>query len=145
MESALANSGAAQTTVATATTNSGGRFTVKVKAGASRSLLIGYRHDSFQVARRLSLGTRAHPTLALSSHHVRGGRRVTFTGKLPGPRPAGRVLIFQGSGLHGHTWLTFRKVTTGRHGGYRATYRFTRPAPGHHLPGPGRGPSTGRL
>lgn len=98
--------------MATATTDSSGNFSVKVKPGASRNLLIGYRHDSFQVARRLSLGAHARPTLKLSTHSVAGGKKVEITGRLPNPSPAGRVLVLQGSSAHGHDWLTFRKVTT---------------------------------
>ncbi|MFT3866775.1 MAG: hypothetical protein QM729_21140 [Solirubrobacterales bacterium] len=129
MESQPASSTSeASKTVATATTDAHGDFTLKVGPGANRRLLIGYRHDSFQVGRRLSVSTHARPILKLSAHDIRGGTKVTFTGRLPRPSPGGRVLVFQGSSAHGDDWLTFRKVTTGPNGGFSAGYRFSRPA-----------------
>lgn len=126
LESQVAGSARTATTVATATTDSQGNFNVEVKPGANRQLLVGYRHDSFQVAKKLSLGTHARPTLKLSTHTARGGARVKITGKLPRPSPAGRVLVLQGASAHGKDWLTFRKVSTGPKGGFEARYRFTR-------------------
>jgi hypothetical protein len=126
LESQSSESVGLPSTVATATTDSSGNFAVKVEPGANRQLLVGYRHDSFQVAKKLSLGTRVRPTLKVDTHVIKGGRRLKITGKLPKPSPAGRVLVLQGASAHGHDWLTFRKVTTGPKGGFRATYRFTR-------------------
>ena len=100
---------------------------MEVAPGANRQLLVGYRHDSFQVAKQLTLETRARPTLALGSHKIRGGDKVEITGRLPKPNPGGHVLVLQGSSEHGHDWLTFKKVITGEQGGFKTTYRFTKP------------------
>lgn len=127
MESQPAGSQSVGQTVATATTDSQGHFDLEVKPGANRQLLIGYRHDSFQTARTLSLGTRARPTISLSSHKIRGGKRIVISGRLPKPDPGEHVLALQGSGEHQHVWLTFKKVTTDSEGNYRTTYRFIKP------------------
>jgi hypothetical protein len=110
--------------IATATTDAAGAYTYEVPPGPNRRLLVGYRHDSFQVGKTLTVGTHARPTLILSKGRVKQGGRVKITGELPGPSAAGRVLVLQASSLHGRRWLTFRRVTTGPRGGYRARYRF---------------------
>jgi Prophage tail fibre N-terminal len=122
-----AETATAAQTVGTVTTDSEGKFTMEVRPGADRHLLIGYRHDSFQLSKTLSLGTRARPTLELSRRKIRGGEKVKITGKLPKPRPGGRVLVLQGSSAKGAAWLTFKKVTTGSRGRFKTRYRFTRP------------------
>jgi hypothetical protein len=127
LESRPAESSTVAQTVGTATTDDQGNFSMEVKPGANRQLLVGYRHDSFQVAKQLTLETRARPTLALGSHKIRGGDKVEITGRLPKPNPGGHVLVLQGSSEHGHDWLTFKKVITGERGGFKTTYRFTKP------------------
>jgi hypothetical protein len=127
LESQPTGSTTAPQTVSTATTDSQGNFGLEVKPGANRQLLVGYRHDSFQVAKKLSLGTHAHPTIKLDKHTIKGGNKVEITGRLPNPAPANHVLELQGSSAHGRDWLTFKKVTTGEKGGYRTTYTFTKP------------------
>ncbi|HJZ37612.1 MAG TPA: prophage tail fiber N-terminal domain-containing protein, partial [Solirubrobacterales bacterium] len=127
LESRPAGSSTVAQTVGTATTDNRGDFSMEVKPGANRQLLVGYRHNSFQVAKQLTLETRARPTLTLGSHKVRGGHKLEITGKLPKPNPGGHVLVLQGSSAHGHDWLTFKKVITGEQGRFRTTYRFTKP------------------
>jgi hypothetical protein len=123
VESQMANAQSAPRPIATATTDANGAFTYKVSPGPNRRLLVGYRHDSFQIARTLSVDTHARPTLRLGAARIQAGDRLKITGKLPGPDAAGRVLALQASGLHGR-WLTFRQVTTGPRGGFRAFFRF---------------------
>jgi hypothetical protein len=127
LKSAQAGSQTIGQTVETATTDSQGHFALEVKPGPNRRLLVGYRHDSFQIAKTLSVGTRARPSIALSRHKIRGGKRVVISGSLPKPDPGEHVLALQGSSEHGHRWLTFKKVTTDPEGRYRTTYRFIRP------------------
>jgi hypothetical protein len=127
LQSQPASSSTSPQTVGTATTDGQGHFSMEVRPGANRKLLVGYRHDSFQVAKQLSLETRAHPTIKLNTHKIRGGKRIKISGKLPDPNPGGHVLVLQGSSEHGHTWLTFKKVITGSDGSYSTTYRFTKP------------------
>jgi hypothetical protein len=125
VQSQLPDSIAPPATVATAITGSNGGFAYEVPPGPNRRLLVGYRHDSFQLGQALSVGTHARPTIRLDKRRVKGGNRVEITGQLPGPDPAGHVLVLQGATRHS-PWLTFRKVTTGIRGGFKAVYRFIR-------------------
>jgi len=110
--------------IATATTDANGQFSYQLPAGPNRSLLVGYRHDAFQVGRTISYASHTKPTLRLSRGRVHAGGHVKITGALPGPSASGRVVVLQASALHGRRWLTFRRATTGPRGGFRATYRF---------------------
>jgi hypothetical protein len=123
VQSESQNSSAPPATTATATTDSRGDFSYEVPPGPDRQLLLGYRHDSFQVGQTLTIGTHARPTIRLDKHRVKGGGRIQITGSLPGPDAGGHVLILQGATRH-TPWLTFRKVTTGVRGGFKAVYRF---------------------
>ncbi len=110
--------------LATATTDASGQFSYQLPAGPNRRLLIGYRHDAFQVGRMISFASHTKPTLKLSRGRVHAGDRIGITGSLPNPGASGRVVVLQASALHGRRWLTFRRATTGDRGGFRATYRF---------------------
>jgi hypothetical protein len=127
LESRPEGSTAPTQTVGTVKTDSQGNFSMEIAPGSNRILMVGYRHGSFQIEKKLSLATRAHPTVKLSTHKIRGGRKVEITGSLPKPNPGGRVLVLQGSGEHGKVWLTFKKVTTAPDGTYRTTYTFAKP------------------
>jgi hypothetical protein len=124
VQAQVAETGTAPQPIATATTDAAGTFTYAVPPGPNRRLLVGYRHDSFQVAKTLTLGTHAKPTIHLSKGRVKRGGQVQITGSLPGPQAAGRVVVLQASSLHGVRWLTFRRATTGPEGGFRSAYRF---------------------
>ncbi len=110
--------------VATATTDAQGDFAYKLAPGPNRRLLVGYRHDSFQVARTISYFAHARPQLHVRPGRIAEGGRVQITGKLPRPRAAGRVVVLQAGALHGGRWLTFRKATTGKRGYFKSSYRF---------------------
>jgi hypothetical protein len=127
LQSQPADSATAPQAVGTVTTDDQGDFSMEVRPGANRQLLVGYRHDSFQIEKKLSLGTRARPTLTLSRHKIRGGRKVEITGRLPRPNPGGHVLVLQGSSATGTQWETFKKVTTSREGRYRTLFWFAKP------------------
>jgi hypothetical protein len=111
-------------TVATATTDANGSFSYEVPPGPDRRLLLGYRHDSFQVGKTLEVNSHAKPTIELGRGRIRHGGKIKITGSLPGIDAAGRVVVLQASSLHGTRWLTFRKATTGPKGGFRSSYRF---------------------
>lgn len=116
--------------VATVTTDAQGQFSYELPGGPNRRLLVGYRHDSFQVGRRVDYFAHAKPTLRLRPSRIREGDRIRITGALPGPSAAGRVVVLQASALHGRRWLTFRRATTGPRGRFASTYRFGRAAGG---------------
>jgi hypothetical protein len=124
VQSQVQESGTEPSTVATATTDANGDFSYEVPPGPNRRLLLGYRHDSFQVAKTLQFASHAKPSIRLSRGRVRGGGRIRITRSVPGPGAAGRVEVLQASSLHGRRWLTFRRATTGPKGGFRSGYRF---------------------
>lgn len=124
VQAEVQESGSGPQPVATATTDAAGNFSYEVPPGPNRRLLVGYRHDSFQVAKTLDFHAHAKPTIRLSRGRVHGGHRIRITGSLPGPDAAGRVVVLQAASLHGRRWLTFRRATTGPKGGFRSGYRF---------------------
>ena len=65
-------------------------------------------------------------SLKLSAGRIRAGQEGADHRRAAGPEAAGRVLVLQAAALHGRRWLTFRRVTTGPKGGFRATYHFAR-------------------
>jgi hypothetical protein len=124
LQSQVQESGTEPQPVATATTDANGNFTYEVPPGPNRRLLVGYRHDAFQVGKSLSLNSHAKPTIELGRGRIRRGGRIKITGSLPGVDAAGRVIVLQASSLRGKRWLTFRRATTGPKGGFRSGYRF---------------------
>lgn len=108
----------------TATTDPQGHFTYVVPPGPDRKILLGYRHDSFQVEQTLSFFSQAGPTIKAGPRQLRDGQRVNLRGTLPEPKAAGRVVVLQANIPGSHRWITFRKATTGERGRYRAHYDF---------------------
>ena len=47
-----------------------GHFTYQVPPGPNRQILLGYRHDAFQIARAIRYRAHVKPTLRLSRHRV---------------------------------------------------------------------------
>ncbi len=124
VQSQVQEPGTEPATVATATTDANGGFSYEVPPGPNRRLLLGYRHDAFQVGKTLEVNSHAKPTIELDRGRIRRGGRIKITGSLPGVDPAGRVVVLQASSLHGNRWLTFRRATTGPKGGFHSAYRF---------------------
>jgi hypothetical protein len=110
--------------VTTATTDAHGHFSYKVPAGPNRAVFLGYRHDTFQVARSMRYFAHAKPTLRLDPREVSSGGRIHISGKAPGPNAAGCVEILQASALHSRRWYTFDRATTNRRGVFHSIYRF---------------------
>jgi hypothetical protein len=111
--------------VATATTDAQGHFVYKVPPGPNRKVLLGYRHDTFQVAKAVRYYAHVKPTLeVVTPGKVRNGQEIVLRGKLPGPRAGGRVLVVQAAGLGSDEWFTFGEATTNKHGVYHFHYRF---------------------
>lgn len=110
--------------VGVAVTDARGRFVYRVPPGPNRRFLVGYRHDTFQVARSLRYFARVRPAIRISPGRVRRGGVIRIRGRLPGPEAGGRVLVLQASALRSKRWYTFLRTTTNRRGVYRARYRF---------------------
>ncbi len=110
--------------VGTATTDAHGHFVYTVPKGPNRRVLVGYRHDSFQVARSIRYYAHAKPTIHISPGRVGHGGGIRIRGKLPGAQGKGRVVVLQASALHSRRWFTFRRATTNKHGVFHGRYRF---------------------
>lgn len=110
--------------LATTTTDAHGHFTYVVPAGPDRTIRLGYRHDAFQVARTIRYFAHAKPTLRITPMRVRAGQTIRLSGKVPGPRAAGRVVVEQASALHSSHWYTFDRATTNRRGVFHDRYRL---------------------
>jgi hypothetical protein len=111
--------------LATPTTDSAGHFVAEVGPGPNQKILVGYRHDSFQISQTLSMRIHARPTLRARPRRLKNGQRVVLRGKLPEPAAAGRVVVLQAGVPGSRRWITFRKATTRRRGHFKATYHFT--------------------
>jgi hypothetical protein len=110
--------------VGTAKTDAEGRFKYAVAAGPDRELLVGYRHDSFQVAHSVRYYAHAAPSLVANPPKLKNGRRVKLWGRLPEPSAASRVVILQANVVGSKRWITFRRATTDAHGYFSSGYRF---------------------
>jgi hypothetical protein len=117
---------AAPASVGVAKTDNSGHYAYQVPPGPNRELMVGYRHDSSQVARDVSYFSHAQPSLNLSPRKVKDGHRIKLWGSLPGPNAGGRVVVLQASAPGTKRWLTFRKATTGDGGNFASHYKFSR-------------------
>src|SRR5205085_493523 len=105
-DSAAANVGTVQT-------DSNGHYAYVVPAGPNREVVIGYRHDTNQIARSVRYYAHTKPVLKAGPSKLKNGEKVRLWGSLPEPKAAGRVVVLQASVLGSHRWITFRKATTG--------------------------------
>jgi hypothetical protein len=112
-------------TVGTVTTDAEGEYRYRVKPGPDRRIVIGYRHDSRQVARDVLYFAHVKPSLRLAPAVLHDGQRVHLWGRLPGPRPRRRVVVLQASSPGSRRWITFRRATTNSAGQFQSSYRFT--------------------
>jgi len=106
-------------------TDANGEYAYKVPPGPDRNVVIGYRHDTYQVARAVRFYSKAEPSLQLAPRRLRNHQRVRFWGQVPGPSGGGRVIVMQANVPGSRQWITFRKATTDAHGNFQSSYRFT--------------------
>jgi hypothetical protein len=111
--------------VATVTTDASGHYAYQVPPGPNREIVVGYRHDSSQVARDVRYYAHAEPSLKVSESKVENGQRVRFRGQLPGPSNGSRVVVLQAGTVGSKRWITFRRSTANEKGSFKAAYRFT--------------------
>jgi hypothetical protein len=116
--------GEASVPVSAVKTDAEGRFAYAVPAGPDRELMLGYRHDSFQVARDVRYFAHAAPSLDANPPKLRNGKRVKLWGQVPAPAAAGRVVILQANVVGSKRWITFRRATTDEAGDFRSGYQF---------------------
>ena len=112
------------TPVAAVKTDAEGRFAYAVPAGPNRELMLGYRHDSFQVARDVRYYAHVAPSLDVDPPKIENGRSIHLWGKLPEPAAAGRVVILQANVIGSKRWITFQRATTDIQGAFKSAYRF---------------------
>jgi hypothetical protein len=110
--------------VTTLTTDAHGHFSYKVPPGPNRRVLVGYRHDTFQVARSVRYYAHAKATIAITPAAVGFGGEIRIRGSLPGRRAGGRVVVLQASALRSRRWFTFRRATTNPDGVFHSRYSF---------------------
>jgi hypothetical protein len=106
-------------------TDANGRYRYEVAAGPNREVIVGYRHDTAQVAREVRYYAHARPSLKVSTPQIANGKRVRFWGQLPGPNGGGRVVVLQAGTVGSKRWITFRRATADQRGIFRAGYRFS--------------------
>lgn len=110
--------------VGTVKTDAQGRYSYQVPPGPNREIVIGYRHNTRQVARDVRYYSLARPTLRRAPRKLTNGKRVRLWGSLPGPGAGGRVVVLQAQVPGARRWLTFRRATTDASGGFHSSYPF---------------------
>jgi hypothetical protein len=111
--------------IGTATTNPNGGWSFKLHRGPSRAIRVGYRFGSFQTTAELALRMRARATLHLSHHRTRVHRKVYFSGEIPGPGCALRVVVVRGTVPGAKRRFLVRRAKTDALCHYRAVYAFS--------------------
>jgi hypothetical protein len=107
------------------TTDSNGHYAYTVPAGPNREVMIGYRHDTTQVARDVRYYSHVQPTLIVTPEQIANGKAVQFSGQLPNPSSAGRVVVLQANPPKSTRWITFRRATANGNGVFGSNYRFS--------------------
>jgi hypothetical protein len=124
VKSQTLETGEAPAPVSAVKTDAEGRFAYAVPAGPDRELMLGYRHDSFQVARDVHYFAHVGASLEVDPPKLRNGKRVRLWGTLPGPSAADRVVILQANIKGSKRWITFRRATSDEQGGFESGYLF---------------------
>jgi hypothetical protein len=127
VQSQTEGSTAAPVPTGTATTDAQGHFSYRIHPGANRRLLVGYRHDSFQVAKSVDVYTHTRPTIHISPGKVHNGDTIKISGKVPGGRiAAGRVVIVKAGSLGSRKMYPFGETTTNGKGEWHLKYTFAK-------------------
>lgn len=111
----------------TATTDAQGHFSYRIHPGPNRRVLVGYRRDSFQVARSVDVFTHTRPTIEISPGKVRNGDTIRISGKVPGGRLAARrVVVVKAGSLGSAKMYPFGETTTNGKGEWHLKYTFAK-------------------
>jgi len=125
--------GAAWRTAGTIHTTKTGRFSYRVRPGASRKVRVRYdgtptvRASHFDVSLRVA-GTTSFKA---SRHRLRNGQRVRFSGTVKGRVPTGKLVQLQ-TQVRGR-WQTFATAHADRRARWSHSYRFTGSTRGRYL------------
>ncbi len=113
------------TPTGTATTDAQGHFSYRIQPGPDRRVLLGYRHDSFQIARSVDVYTHTRPTIQISPGKVQNGDTIKISGKVPGGRLAARrVVVVKAGSLGSKKMYPFGETTTNAKGEWHLKYTF---------------------
>ncbi len=111
--------------VGSATTNAKGDWFFKLPSGPSQSIRVNYGGDPELISAFLNLGVHAHATLHLRQHRTRPHHRIYFSGHIPGPLPAKRVVILRGTAPGAKRKHLIRRGRTDAFGHFRIGYAFS--------------------
>jgi hypothetical protein len=130
-----ASQGAKAKLVGSPRTDAAGRFELRLaREVGSERIAVSYRAHlgdlTPAVVRVLSLTVPASLALKVGPRVSHAGGTIRFAGVLHGgPMPAGGKQVVLQARSPGQPWRTFQVLSTGRHGRYRANYRFRLPGP----------------
>ena len=120
------------TKIGTATTKAGGRYSYRVRAGASRSIYVAYRGSRILRPASSHLSERFTGRIAMQAGSIWAGSQLVVTGQVKGGHiPPGGVDVtidYQQVGAPGHGTLGTARTT--RAGRYRFTQPFSRATQG---------------
>ena len=136
--------GRAYELLGTATTNQNGGWSYELRRGASRAIRVAYRFGATQTSTDLSLAVRADAALDLSKNLIRPHRRVFFSGAIPGPLAAKRVVIVCGTVPGARRRFLVRRARTNAWVASGSATRSRR-SPPYEIRLLGRGPRTEQL
>lgn len=104
------------------TTNAAGGFSYRLAPGPSRTIVFIHRVVGGAVSGAVNISVRASLDLRVNAHHLRNGQVMEWSGRLPGPIPAGLLSLMQvWRGTH---WQTFQQIQIARTGKWVGRYRF---------------------
>jgi hypothetical protein len=113
--------------VGNASTGADGTFTVRIPAGPSRQLTVGYRAFSadakYSAATTVRETVTAEVTLQVTPRHARSNGAIRLTGHVAGSIPPHGVLVELLVHYRGR-WEPFRDPHTSRDGRFSVSYRF---------------------
>jgi hypothetical protein len=112
--------------VATTTTNQNGGWSYKTNRGPSRIFRVGYRSGAFEIAETLALRIRSRSTLHLNTHRTPFGKKIYFSGELPGPNCAGRTAYVKMTVRGANRQILVRQATTDPLCHFRIGYAFAK-------------------
>lgn len=109
---------------AVATSTADGSYELELPPGPSREVFVHHAFGDRVLARHgLVVRSSVRPTLAVDPARARAGDRLAFTGSLPGPACADRVVKVQAR-IGRRRWQVFRTDRTDARCGFAARYRL---------------------
>lgn len=112
------------------TTDGAGHATLRLAAGAGRSVSVGYRMFSDDPVARatatLKVAVDGRVRLRGNHHTLHNGRALTLRGRLLGGHVPRRGVTLTVQWKDHHRWRPFAQIKTNRKGTFSYAYRFTR-------------------